>query len=111
MYLSICLYSSSSSCQDETHIVYFGFDKDKINLKERQKLMSFISGKGKVHVRGHADSRGSDKYNYHLAKRRALNVIGLIENNVMSMEILGEKEGPDKGYDLDRRVEVIKKCK
>lgn len=102
--------SSAPACQEESHMVYFGFDKDSISASEKEKLMRFMSGKKTVHVRGHADTMGNDDYNYHLSKRRALSVIGLIENHVMSMQVLGEKEPLSLEHKMDRRVEVIKRC-
>lgn len=97
-------------CKDKVHVVHFAFDKDQMSKSEQDKLMDFMAGKGKVHVRGHADERGSDEYNYELAKRRALHVIGKIEDHVRSMQVLGEKEPLNEGYRMDRRVEVIEKC-
>jgi outer membrane protein OmpA-like peptidoglycan-associated protein len=110
--------------------VYFGFDKDKVDKLEREKVARNIEktkqivtdaksakNKVKVVVEGHAcDSAGSDTYNMALSERRAKEIsdqlvaAGISRDDVKVVgrgsEMLVVKEGNREEQWPNRRVEL-----
>ncbi len=106
--------------------VYFGFDRNYLDFKARSNLDNIISyltnnKNVKVIISGHTDSKGSDAYNYNLAKKRIESTIkylkkyGIDSNRIVQTVNQGESEpdAPNKlsngkdnsaGRKLNRRV-------
>ena len=102
-----------------THI-YFDFDKNNLRIAEQEKLEEVVITAMQAHkvvkvsVEGHADSRGSDAYNYGLSQRRIntvvnyLNLRGIETNSTMAWgesKLIRFADGSEN-YDHSRRAEV-----
>lgn len=103
-----------------THI-YFDFDKNNLRIAEQEKLeLAIIEAMQanklfKVNVEGHADSRGTDAYNYDLSQRRIntvvnyLNLRGIKTDSTMAWgesQLILNADGSEN-FDHSRRAEVI----
>jgi len=104
----------------DSHI-YFDFDKNNLRIEEQVKLeRAIIAAKEahklfKVSVEGHADSRGTDAYNYDLSQRRIntivnyLNLRGVETNSTMAWgesQLIMNADGSEN-FDHSRRAEVL----
>lgn len=102
-----------------THI-YFDFDKNNLRIAEQEKLEEVVIAAMQAHkvvkvsVEGHADSRGTDAYNYDLSQRRIntvvnyLNLRGIETNSTMAWgesKLIYLADGSEN-YDHSRRAEV-----
>lgn len=102
-----------------THI-YFDFDKNNLKIAEQEKLEEVVIAARQAHkivkvsVEGHADSRGTDEYNYALSQRRIntvvnyLNLRGIETNTTMAWgesQLIMFTDGSEN-YDHSRRAEV-----
>ena len=102
-----------------THI-YFDFDKNNLRIVEQEKLEAVVIAAMQAHkvvkvsVEGHADSRGTDAYNYDLSQRRIntvvnyLNLRGIETNSTMAWgesKLIYFADGSEN-YDHSRRAEV-----
>ena len=102
-----------------THI-YFDFDKNNLKIAEQEKLEEVVIAAMQAHkvvkvsVEGHADSRGTDEYNYDLSQRRIntvvnyLNLRGIETNSTMAWgesKLIYFADGSEN-YDHSRRAEV-----
>ena len=102
-----------------THI-YFDFDKNNLRIAEQEKLEEMVIAAMQAHkvikvsVAGHADSRGTDEYNYDLSQRRIntvvnyLNLRGIETNSTMAWgesKLILFADGSEN-YDHSRRAEV-----
>ena len=102
-----------------THI-YFDFDKNNLKIAEQEKLEEVVIAAMQAHkvvkvsVEGHADSRGTDAYNYDLSQRRIntvvnyLNLRGIETNSTMAWgesKLIYFADGSEN-YDHSRRAEV-----
>lgn len=95
--------------------VHFDFNKD--NLDENSKIILIkiaefliLNTDNDLQINGHADERGTDKYNLKLSKRRAESVYKyLVAQGVnkkrLSTKALGESEKVIGSHDKNRRVE------
>jgi outer membrane protein OmpA-like peptidoglycan-associated protein len=112
-------YSYTTSIID-SHI-YFDFDKNNLRIDEQVKLERAIIAAREAHklfkvsVEGHADSRGTDAYNYDLSQRRIntivnyLNLRGVETNSTMAWgesQLILNTDGSEN-FDHSRRAEVI----
>ena len=100
--------------------VHFEFNKH--NLDENSKIIlnkvaQFLidNNEKNLQINGHADERGTEKYNMKLSKRRANSVYKyLIDQGVdktrLSIKAFGESQNASSSHDENRRVEfkVIK---
>ena len=104
----------------DSHI-YFDFDKNNLRVDEQVKLERAIIAAREAHklfkvsVEGHADSRGTDAYNYDLSQRRIntivnyLNLRGIETNSTMAWgesQLILNADGSEN-FDHSRRAEVI----
>jgi len=107
-------------------VVYFEFDKTYVQKKYRAQIDKVIAnlptGRDKVYLVGHTDSRGPNEYNVSLGMGRAKSVAEYIGNHHESLETSedlhskGEFELTNKCEDgvecdeyahfLNRRVEI-----
>ncbi len=105
-------------------VIYFAFDKaefvsDSAISDYYEKSNSYIlqNSTSKLLITGHADSKGSDEYNYSLGYRRAQSVMTYLQNRGISAERIevetkGEKDpqesnNTDEGRTRNRRATVI----
>jgi len=103
----------------DSHI-YFDFDKNNLRIEEQVKLERAIIAAREAHklfkvsVEGHADSRGTDEYNYDLSQRRIntivnyLNLRGVETNSTMAWgesKLIMNADGSEN-FDHSRRTEV-----
>ncbi|HCH24640.1 MAG TPA: hypothetical protein DE179_10150, partial [Oceanospirillaceae bacterium] len=101
--------------------IYFDFDKNNLRIDEQVKLERAIIAAREAHklfkvsVEGHADSRGTDTYNYDLSQRRIntivnyLNLRGVETNSTMAWgesQLILNTDGSEN-FDHSRRAEVI----
>jgi len=105
------------------YIMYTLFDFDSARIKpesfpkldQSAKLLQTVSGV--VHLIGHTDSKGNNRYNLDLSKRRANSVRSyLIDHGIDSPRIFASGKGEDEpiadnntesGRALNRRVQVV----
>jgi outer membrane protein OmpA-like peptidoglycan-associated protein/tetratricopeptide (TPR) repeat protein len=101
--------------KEQTHAVFFEFDKSSINIDEIGRLDQFIQSlKGKeiqrVEIIGFSDDVGTDVYNLKLSEERAKQIaLFLIDNNIIVDQIYLEGRGEvrnDKPKEQNRRVDV-----
>ncbi len=95
-------------CKIKITPLYYDFDKSNIRKRYYQKLDSVFTilsenPELRLSISSHTDSRGSDAYNIHLSKRRALAVVDYLTK---------------KGIDRDRLViswhgeqQLVNRCK
>jgi len=103
-----------------THIL-FDFDKNNLRVDQQEKIeLVLIKARKaynifKVSLGGHADSRGTDHYNYDLSQRRIntavnyLNLRGMQTDTTMAWgesQLITNADGSEN-YDLSRRVELV----
>lgn len=108
--------------------IYFDFDSDKIrddsSVVELSKLFTFLNQNPDmiVEISGHTDSRGPDKYNLDLSRRRAKNVVSWLKSRGIKsrrLQFIGYGEtrpirdniNPDgsdnpAGRQMNRRIEL-----
>jgi len=98
--------------------VLFDFDKSNLDADDRGSLqqLAMASNKGdivRVHLTGHADSRGTHAYNMSLSERRIQAVISfLAELNIMATSLFAKGETDPvlvdgkEDFDLSRRVQI-----
>lgn len=100
--------------------VHFEFNKH--NLDENSKIIlnkvaQFLidNNEKNLQINGHADERGTEKYNMKLSKRRANSVYKYlidqgVEKTRLSIKAFGESQNASSSHDENRRVEfkVIK---
>ena len=76
---------SNSSINLESLLVYYRFDSAMMNAESKKALAEYIlTLKGKdvvVEVNSYTDSRGNEKYNLELSKRRSESVISILTKN------------------------------
>ena len=103
-----------------THIL-FDFDKNNLRIDQQEKIEVAIMQARKAHkifkvsLDGHADSRGTDDYNYNLSQRRIntiVNYLNLREVSTDTTMAWGESKlilnaDGSENYDLSRRVEIM----
>lgn len=105
----------------EIVVVNFAFDSDQLNSESRRKLQYVAQTMNQrsyivAIATGHADSRGTARYNLGLSKRRAVAVKryliakGVASNNIVT-KWAGESSpiasnADDEGRAMNRRVEV-----
>jgi outer membrane protein OmpA-like peptidoglycan-associated protein len=103
-----------------THIL-FDFDKNnlRVNQQEKIELVLMKARKAynifKVSLGGHADSSGTDDYNYDLSQRRintAINYLNLRDMQTDTTMAWGETQlitnaDGSENYELSRRVELV----
>jgi len=116
------IFSINSFSQYDTLSVYFDFNKSNISYRQKIKMNSFVMSKEKdvydIKILGYADYKGSVEYNAKLSQQRANEIYGYILNagikgdKIISCLGRGKIEGSkDKDRYLDRRVDIIYKCK
>ena len=100
--------------------VHFEFNEHKLDENSKiilNKVAQFLidNNEKNLQINGHADERGTEKYNMKLSKRRANSVYKyLIEQGVdktrLSIKAFGESQNASSSHDENRRVEfkVIK---
>ena len=102
-----------------THIL-FDFDKNNLRIDQQEKIEVAIMQARKAHkifkvsLDGHADSRGTDDYNYNLSQRRIntiVNYLNLRDMETSSTMAWGESKlilnaDGSENYDHSRRVEI-----
>ena len=102
-------------------LVFFNYDSHKLSITEKAKLDNYISTLIKtdtnpIIIYGHADNKGSKKYNLILSKKRALSVSKYFRkkgiNNKLIIKSYGEDypliiTGDNVKEENNRRVEVI----
>ena len=103
-----------------THIL-FDFDKNNLRVDQQEKIEVAIMKARKaynilkVSLGGHADSRGSDEYNYDLSQRRIntavnyLNLRGVQTDTTMAWgesKLITNADGTEN-YASSRRVELV----
>lgn len=101
--------------------IFFDFDKATLRPEsnpELEKVYSFLSQypELKVELSGHTDSRGSDKYNEKLSRKRAQAVVDYMINKGIAKERLVakgygeskplESNDTDEGRQINRRTEL-----
>ena len=99
---------------------YFQYDCDEVDDVPYGELHAWADGLPRdirVAVIGHADTRGSDEYNFGLGLKRARNVARVLMSSGIDVERLtvesqGESaprvgETQEESYDLSRRVEIL----
>lgn len=100
-------------------VVHFNFDSFNLVKSQKEDIKKFIENKAKdapVHIIGHTDSQGKDKYNLSLSKKRAKAVkkylLKLDMKGPITYEGKGESDllNADKTvaeHKLNRRAEII----
>ena len=100
--------------------VHFEFNEHKLDENSKiilNKVAQFLidNNEKNLQINGHADERGTEKYNMKLSKRRANSVYKyLIDQGVdktrLSIKAFGESQNASSSHDENRRVEfkVIK---
>jgi OOP family OmpA-OmpF porin len=87
---------------DGLYLVFFDFDDDRPNTESGAVILKILDDfkvdkPAKVHLTGHADRSGSDKYNLGLSKRRADNIKALlVEAGIPAANITVEFVGESK---------------
>jgi len=103
-----------------THIL-FDFDKNNLRVDQQEKIeLALMKARKaynifKVSLDGHADSRGTDDYNYDLSQRRintAINYLNLRDMQTDTTMAWGETQlisnaDGSENYELSRRVELV----
>jgi len=103
-----------------THIL-FDFDKNNLRVDQQEKIELVLMKARKaynifkVSLDGHADSRGTDDYNYDLSQRRintAINYLNLRDMQTDTTMAWGETQlitnaDGSENYELSRRVELV----
>lgn len=103
-----------------THIL-FDFDKNNLRVDQQEKIeLALMKARKayaifKVSLGGHADSRGTDNYNYDLSQRRintAVNYLNLRDMQMDSTMAWGESQliinaDGSENFELSRRVELV----
>ena len=103
-----------------THIL-FDFDKNNLRVDQQEKIeLALMKARKayaifKVSLGGHADSRGTDNYNYDLSQRRintAVNYLNLRDMQTDSTMAWGESQliinaDGSENFELSRRVELV----
>lgn len=103
-----------------THIL-FDFDKNNLRVDQQEKIeLALIKARKayaifKVSLGGHADSRGTDNYNYDLSQRRintAVNYLNLRDMQTDTTMAWGESQliinaDGSENFELSRRVELV----
>ena len=101
-------------------VIYFEFDNFDIPSAEIFKLKNLlqsINENSLIHINGHADQVGSDKYNLDLSEKRALSVQRYIikhtglHKNQFAIKFYGEEKpvntgNTDENRSMNRRVSV-----
>jgi outer membrane protein OmpA-like peptidoglycan-associated protein len=69
--------------------IYFDFDKSNIRQDAAKELDKIVKVMNKypnmeVELTAHSDCRGSDSYNYHLSKRRAVSSVEYINSKIIT---------------------------
>jgi outer membrane protein OmpA-like peptidoglycan-associated protein len=116
------IFSINSFSQYDTLSVYFDFDKSNITYRQKIKISSFVMSKEKdiydIKILGYADFKGSSEYNVKLSQQRANAIYNYIINAGIKADkiisCLGRgkiEDSKDKDRYLDRRVDIIYKCK
>lgn len=116
------IFSINSFSQYDTLSLYFEFNKSDISYRQKIKITSFVMSKEKdiydIKVLGYADFKGSVDYNVKLSQQRANEIYsyilkaGIDGDKIISCLGRGKIEGSkDKDRYLDRRVDIIYKCK
>jgi len=115
-------FSINSFSQYDTLSLYFDFNKFDISYRQKIKMSSFVMSKEKdiydIKILGYADFKGSVEYNVKLSQQRANEIYsyvlkaGIKGDKIISCLGRGKIEGSkDKDRYLDRRVDIIYKCK
>ena len=104
--------------------IYFDYNSDAIRVEFRPNISAHAKylqahSDAKVMLQGNADERGTREYNLSLGQRRsvsvkrALNVLGVSDNQIETVSY-GEENASaycsfdsDSCYQLDRRVEIV----
>ena len=103
-----------------THIL-FDFDKNNLRVDQQEKIeLALMKARKayaifKVSLGGHADSRGTDNYNYDLSQRRintAVNYLNLRDMQTDTTMAWGESQliinaDGSENFELSRRVELV----
>ncbi|MGY8906144.1 MAG: OmpA family protein [Pseudomonadales bacterium] len=103
-----------------THIL-FDFDKNNLRVDQQEKIeLALMKARNaytifKVSLGGHADSRGTDNYNYDLSQRRintAVNYLNLRDMQTDTTMAWGESQliinaDGSENFELSRRVELV----
>ena len=116
------IFSINSFSQYDTLSLYFDFNKFDISYRQKIKMSSFVMSKEKdiydIKILGYADFKGSVEYNVKLSQQRANEIYsyvlkaGIKGDKIISCLGRGKIEGSkDKDRYLDRRVDIIYKCK
>ena len=95
--------------------VYFEFNTHKLDKNAKMilnKIAKFlVENKGKdIEINGHADERGSDRYNMKLSKKRSESVMGYliirgVDKNRLTANGFGESQKVSSSHEENRRVE------
>jgi len=95
--------------------VYFEFNKHELDKNAKMilnKIAKFlVENKGKdIEINGHADERGSDRYNLKLSKKRAESVMKYlvikgVNQNRLTANGFGESQKVSSSHEENRRVE------
>ena len=102
-------------------LIFFNYDSHELSITEKDKLDNYIStlikkDSNPIIIYGHADTKGSKKYNLILSKQRALSVSKYFKKKGLKNKLIIKSYGED--YPLiitgdnveeekNRRVEVI----
>ena len=101
-------------------IIYFDFDKSNLNEVNLKELKDFLKKHqeeiNKYLIVGHADTKGTNKYNMNLSLERALKVQNIliqhgISNNKIKLVAMGENDlaiqtNDEIEHPANRRVEI-----
>jgi OmpA-OmpF porin, OOP family len=100
--------------------VYYPIDGDQVDMSGQQAVSAAADAAangGQLVVQGHADTLGSEDYNLDLSKRRAQNVVSILNSLGIATEQLtvgavGESElvvqTPDQTAEQENRVTVMR---
>ena len=101
--------------------ILFDFDKNNLRVDQQEKIeLALMKARKayaifKVSLGGHADSRGTDNYNYDLSQRRintAVNYLNLRDMQTDTTMAWGESQliinaDGSENFELSRRVELV----
>ncbi len=105
-----------SAIAQESIIVYFDFDQDKLNIKESTKLDEWMlnySNSRITNINGYCDWKGSNQYNDILSFKRIQTVFDYLTKNKIAIDeayiqkAFGENFSQDKNQALNRKVEIF----
>ncbi|NQY43957.1 MAG: OmpA family protein, partial [Legionellales bacterium] len=119
---SITSIQNHHSANKQQSNIYFSYDKSALNKQDIQTIKSqskiLVSNpERKIFITGHADSRGSNKYNMILGEKRAKEIANLFINSGVKksqIEIMSYgktipeiQNSTEEAYKYNRRAEIF----